>query len=369
MKIGIVTQQIVGNYGGILQNYALQSTLRKLGHTPVTIDYRETYMTLKEYRKRKWRYIRRTIKFKHPEPVGPRYRHRTSAEIERFVDSYIAVTPMVTDYSDKVVRKQNFDCLIVGSDQVWRPIYNPGVMDDMFLRFAEDWDVKRIAYAASFGTGKREINDEVLSVASRLIPKFDYVSVREESGVPLFETYFGFQPDWVADPTLLVKREEYDGIIDGWLKQSATKNSSGQHIFKYILDNRSETDAALEILQDKLNVSDIKTVEDQDKTVSIEMWLNNIRGSRMVLTDSFHGTIFSIIFQKPFVAFCNKDRGADRFLSILSRFGLQDRLVYEDTAKEDIIKAALAPIDWSSVQSKLESFREESLSKLSEALK
>lgn len=367
MKIGIVTQQIVGNYGGILQNFALQTALRKMGHEPFTIDYRESYMSLREYRKRKWRYIRRTVKFKHPEPVGPRYRQRSSEEIENFVSKYISVTPPVTDYADKKVRKRNFDCLIVGSDQVWRPIYNVGVMEDMFLRFARDWNVKRIAYAASFGTGEREFAGSLLEEAKGLIQKFDYVSVREESGVGLFESYFGCKPKWVADPTLLLGKSDYERLIaDKFPADNCAPGSP--FIFKYVLDNKEETDKALGTLSEKLSMPDIRSVADQDKTVSIERWLRYLRDAGLVLTDSFHGTIFSIIFHVPFVSVCNKDRGADRFYAILSRLGLENRLVSEDTPGEEIIKVALSPVDWEMVDRKLASFKEESLRELKNAL-
>lgn len=366
MKIGILTQQILGNYGGILQNFALQKVLRAMGHKAVTIDYRESLIDKKEYRRLRWRYIRKFVKFKHPDPVGPRYRQRSSKSVAKFVSRYMKMTQVVVDYTDPKVKKQKFDCLIVGSDQVWRPIYNHMVLEDMFLRFARGWDVKRIAYAASFGTSEKEFDDNTLKMATELIHDFDYVSVREKSGVELFVSYFGFRPDWVADPTLLLDRRVYDDVADKSCVQRQIVPQS--YIFKYVLDCSESIDKSLAAIAEKVSVEEVISAGNYDKNVSLQDWLRSIRDARMVLTDSFHGTVFSIIFQVPFIAVCNYDRGADRFYSLLERLGLEDRLTNRETPIEELVNMALAPIDWANVESKLSAFKEESLDKLRKAL-
>lgn len=366
MKIGIVTQQIVGNFGGILQNFALQTILKELGHEPITIDYRDPFMTRKEYRKRKWRYIRRTIKFKHPEPVGPRFRQRNSKATDQFVSKYIVETPIVTDYNDKSLLKQKFDCLLVGSDQVWRPEYNQGVMEDMFLNFARNWNVKRIAYAASFGTDKQEFSDNLIKNASLLVSKFEFISVREKSGIDLFETYFGQRPEWVADPTLLIDRIIYNNLISQ--TYNLDTNTSGKQLFKYVLDKSSQLDRITETLHKQFGIDNIIEIGDQDKSVSVISWLKEIRDAAFVFTDSFHGTIFSIIFHVPFISLCNESRGAERFLSLLKLFGLESRLITNNSQSEIILKQAMMDIDWEDVDNRLFKFREKSMTYLKNAL-
>ena len=107
--------------------------------------------------------------------------------------------------------RYEYDAYVVGSDQVWRPNYNP-FMKAMFLGITEREDVKRIAYAASFGTSKWEFSPQMTSECAVLAKKFDMITVREKSGVDLCREYFGVEATWVLDPTMLLNREDYEKV-------------------------------------------------------------------------------------------------------------------------------------------------------------
>ena len=149
MKIGILTQPFRGNYGGILQNWALQRTLRSMGHEPVTIDIlpRPTI----------GRFILSTIKsfvlwfIPSRRRTFQKWSDKRNPLFEDFVNRQIVKTHVCRRYSMDIVEEYGLEALLVGSDQTWRPMYNVGMLSDMFLGFACDFTGKKVAYAASFG--------------------------------------------------------------------------------------------------------------------------------------------------------------------------------------------------------------------------
>ena len=142
MKVAIVTQPLMANYGGILQNYALQQVLKQLGHEPVTIDWLPT-TPLKWYLRGLLRMIVKGVPYRRLFCVR-------SEPFETFVRSRLNLTPTVRCYRKSLVK--DMDALLAGSDQVWRPGYSPRLLPDMFFRFAGDFRGIRMSYAASFGT-------------------------------------------------------------------------------------------------------------------------------------------------------------------------------------------------------------------------
>lgn len=272
-------------------------------------------------------------------------------------------------YSDvdmrKIIRKRKYDAFIVGSDQVWREEYSPRIQP-YFLDFLSEADGrKRIAYAASFGKEHDYISPENMSECRRLLEHFDAVSVREAEGVDIVRREFGReQVEKVLDPTLLLSESDYGRIID------ARERRNKPYLATYILD---QTNDKANIIGDvaaerglSVNAVDIEVRPGKMSTIS--QWLANFADADFVVTDSFHGCVFSIIFGKSFIAIANAERGLGRFLSLLGDFDLMDRLVYgpdDFTARR---RQLLAPIDYASVRQRHEALRRHSLAWLKTAL-
>lgn len=357
MKIGIVTQPLSRNYGGILQNYALQQTLIKLGHTPYTFDLEISYT---------WRIwaistivniIKRIIgrPYKSPQTV---YAVRSQEKILRsFVEKNIAIIkPRVKCLTDNSISKNNLDAIIVGSDQVWRPKYNYCI-EDMYLDFAKLLDIKRIAYAASFGTDEWEYTKKQTIVCKSLVQIFDAISVREKSGVDLCKKHFGVDATYLLDPTLLLTMEEYKQLL------THIPESKSKYLFAYMFEQTDEKIKYVTRYAESLGLEVvIKGAEEKlSEEDSVENWLANFRDAKYVITDSFHGSVFSIIFNKPFVALGNKVRGMTRFYSLFELFGLENCLV--DMSENEFVTDH--NIEWTKVNAKIDACRNKSFEFLS----
>lgn len=351
MKIGIVTQPLNRNYGGILQNYALQTVLRHLGHTPVTIDY---MWSLRWYR-----YLISTIKtalvWCIPGHRRDFVRFRPKRKIKKlddFISRHISTTGYVYKYTESIIDKYNLEAVVTGSDQVWRPMYNPD-LKDMYLDFVRNDDIRRIAYAASFGTSELEYTNDIIRSCRKAADRLTAVSVREESGVTLCREYFAIKAEHVLDPTLLLSKEDYMDLSSG------VPRHSHRYIGTYILDEKPIYKEVAEKIRDNTPGLGMRSVEGNDKSLSPDEWIALFRDAEFIITDSFHGTVFSIIFQKPFITFCNHSRGADRFRSLLAPLGLMDRLVDYDSCDPD--RLIDQKIDWDKVGRLLSEKRVESI--------
>lgn len=158
MKIGILTQHFLLNYGGIIQNYALQQVLMKLGHEPLTFEHDTCYSRTRWFL-RTVKHILRNRSFRNL-PVYPIYKGRIgNKNFIKFVLKNIKSVP-VTDFTPSLTAQYGIDAYVVGSDQVWRPAFNLGPrLGNMFLNFADD-KVKKFSYAASFGCKEWEYTKE-----------------------------------------------------------------------------------------------------------------------------------------------------------------------------------------------------------------
>ncbi len=357
MKIAILTQPLKTNYGGILQNYALQTVLRKLGHEPVTIDYDCRYTKVRWMMGR----VKSVLAGTNHHIQFPRYNRAGQENLNRFIHENIIMTKPVNAPTKEIFDSIHSDAVIVGSDQVWAPACNVPIdyLGNMFLDFAPDFKGKRIAYAASFGGGEWTYTPRWTEICRKLAKRFDAVSVREDSGVRLCRDYLGVDATHVLDPTLLLTVDDYKKLLGQREKQSKT-------LFAYILDTSDEKVGFLKKVADKFGLElFIKGANDDLQWEdSIEGWLSDIRDAAMVVTDSFHGTVFAILFHRPFLSIVNNKRGADRFTSLLGKLGLMDRLINETTIIEDITN----DINWNAVEEKLKVERNSSLDFLRNSL-
>ncbi|HOG19855.1 MAG TPA: polysaccharide pyruvyl transferase family protein [Salinivirgaceae bacterium] len=373
MKIGILTQPLHTNYGGILQNYALQTVLKKMGHEVWTVD-----------RDRKTpSYIIKQLLLLLPYKKAKIRAWMTNKELQiieqftgEFIKKNINVTEKVfsTNKLKRVTSKHDFDAYIVGSDQVWRPQYSPCIYN-YFLDFALKLNIKRVAYSASFGVDTWEFTESQTQKCKELAQQFDAISVREITGIDLCDKHLDVKAVQTLDPTLLLNKEEYLKLIN---LDSSSQNKG--KIFTYILDQNSKKNDVILWLENNLNLKsfqimpEIYTVEHFAKTKKIDLkkcvfkpveeWLNSFVDAEFIITDSFHGVIFSIIFRKQFLVVGNEKRGLSRFTSLLNLLGLEERLI------TDIPNVSLLSnkIDFDKVYIELNKHKELSLNFLTQAL-
>lgn len=361
MKIGILTQPLQANYGGLLQNYALQQTLVRAGHEVETIDWEGGSGLRAMLYRMKVRVLHAFLPNRF-SPLKYKPNNNEQAIIQRntnhFINTYINHTEAIHSY-DGFVRqaaKGGYDAYVVGSDQCWRPCYN-AFLPSMFLDFVQDKQVKRIAYAASFGTDKWEFSPQQTAVCASLAQKFDLVTVREDSGVTLCKDYLGVDAVHVLDPTMLLSKEDYIQIIE---KEQEPKSDGT--LFNYILDpdakkstfiDKVAQENGLKVFQvlpkcqaETRTRKDVKSRIDDCVFPGVSTWLRAFMDAEMTVVDSFHGMVFSIIVNKPFWVIGNAHRGMSRFTSLLKVFHLENRLL--DASGLDDVDLSQS-IDWESV--------------------
>lgn len=368
--VQILTHPIIGNYGGILQNYALSLCLTNIG-VYNNLQMRESNLVnrYKSNRSLYWKcrvisFLKRYLKFNYNVSVF---------ELEKVGKAFYLL------FGDKQVQKKSefVDSgripVVVGSDQVWRKMYvdTEGGICFYFLHLlTSEIRAQSISYAASFGSDEWEGSPEETEECGRLLREFKAVSVREHSGVKICKDVFGVDAVQMPDPTLLLHPEDYGKIIDSektWLPE-------GKYVAAYVLD---ETAGKAELLQNSAKSVDMQlqhlmphadAKKGRDRfPISVPQWLRLIRDCEYFITDSFHGCVFAIIFNKPFVCLGNEGRGNARFDTLLGTFGLEDRMI-TDATPEKVLKVLNTPIDWARVNAIHDAERERGINFLKENL-
>lgn len=351
----ILTHPILSNYGGILQALALQHTISKCDRKAAIVDYLPLWLRShlrskgKKEKLRDWILLIRVL-------LGSAT-NQLPAYIVQYLFAPFKKVFMHTwqpDMQRKHLLNETDCAYIVGSDQVWRAIYTRAIETApfFFLDFATEAQRRRsFAYAASFGSEEWEGTPEETTECARLLKDFKAVSVREHSGIRICREVFGVDAVQMPDPTLLLEPEDYSRLIRRWW----TRRLAQPSMAVYLLD---ETDEKKQIFlaaaeQANLYLQHLTPHGDAPKAMdriplSIPQWLRCIRDSECVLTDSFHGCVFSIIFNKSFVCLGNDARGSARFDSLLSTFGLQERLLI-NPSPEQVVKTLRTAIDWERV--------------------
>lgn len=370
MKIAILTQPLNHNYGGLLQAFAIQKALKKyFNYSDVTtIDIYYGHSKFSEIKM----FIKKVLKVVFFGYKKLRKNNLTEEDFQKviinmtaFKNKYISLSSKrYTKANIRLLKNLNFDAYIVGSDQVWRPKYSPNILS-FFLDFVGDKTSKKISYAASFGVDSLEYKKRLLKKCSKFLNDFDAISVREKGAINLCKNSFNVNDvKLVLDPTLLLEIDDYKNILN---KENLI---STKQIMYYVLDEEfSKPEVEYEISnflnmplkkimpQSFVKEKDLK-ISDKHIYPPVEEWLEGFISSEFIVTDSFHGTIFSILFNKQFITVGNKERGMSRFESIISLFGLEDRLVLN---KKDLKKTLNKKINYDLVNTKLEKWREHSL--------
>lgn len=377
MKIGILTLPLNSNYGGVLQAYALQTVLKRMGHDVLEVELKKNLrwqypplwkIPLSFGKRFLFKYI---VRRKNQKILLERYERKIYPllvhDILEFISKYIKQFKV-----DKFIDcKGKFDAFVCGSDQIWRYKYYlffEGDIANVYLKFLGDDSCKRIAYAASFGTDNWEYPAKETAECKNWIQKFDAVSVREETGVKLCSTYYDIKAKHVLDPTMLLSKDDYVDLIE----KSDVPKSTG-NLFCYILDNTDEKMNVVKNIEKQRHLSSFfmkgdcgNWTEDLEKRIQppVESWLRAFYDSEFIVTDSFHACVFSILFHKQFLVIGNKERGLARIYSLLSMFGLEDRLTSDTGLDINRMKT----IDYDRVDEILAKHREESRTFLIQAL-
>lgn len=349
MRVAILSLVLHTNYGGILQSYALQTALERMGHE-VEVLSTSYKISMPPMYKMPFCYLKRLankiIKDKNT-PIFYEQKLKKEYSIisqntQKFIDEYIHVR-MIESFSE--IKESDYDAIIVGSDQVWRPIYFEeqwkSSIDNAFLKFTKGWNVKRISYAASFGVDKSEYSEEQKKSCGDLLNRFDFVSVREDAGVKLCKDLFGVSAVKCCDPTMLLSIDDYKQLIP-----QSTISFNGK-LLTYSLDKSESLQKIIDKVSKEKDLTpyEINIVNNGVKP-SVESWIKGFSDAEFVITDSFHACVFSMIFNKPFLVVGNKSRGMSRFISLLKQFGQENRLIScVDDLSEEIINQKLGDIE------------------------
>lgn len=322
MKIGILTFHCACNYGAVLQCYALRTYIASLGHDVSVVDYRPKAL-VDGY---KWFDIRR---FWGRTPS--RFIEKTRAELKvitsrrarysrfaEFVSSHLNLSPRVYTVDSSVL--QGYDLIIIGSDQVWNITITKGY-DPLYWGRFNRAKAKLISYAASMENGMID-QKEVLA----RLKNFDKVSVRESSlATQLTSLVNSSDVETVVDPTLLLGRDKWDKLQG--------RRIEGDYLLFYQVRQAPEAFRAAEDLARKKGlrlvcVSAKPELENSPElaAASVEDFVTAFRNASYVVTTSFHGTVFSLIYEKDFVCFDIEDGKGSRQRDLLSALGLEERV-------------------------------------------
>lgn len=342
------------NFGAILQSYALSKTIDKLGYEVKVINYRNQ--------------------------ISESITDRLSVQnLNEFRINHIPYTlPCYTD-EDLTRLNNDFDTFIVGSDQVWNYNYLKWAFPDniakYFLNFVSPTK-KIISYAASFAEDNWSGNANEVEEAIQALSRFSHISVREKSGVNICKNIFKVDSNHVLDPTFLLDNDEYENIIS----EENVHTIDKKYILYFSLDNDLEsTINTNENLINFSNQNKLKIVNAKGEQINylgnnfikyhtISQWLSYIKNSDLVITDSYHGIIFSIIFKRQFIALQRDYAGNERLNSLFSLLKISDKYV-KDLNSIDINSQYKNKIDYNSIYKILKIERSNSLSFLENSLR
>lgn len=308
-NIGIITFQNANNYGAVYQAFALKKTVEKLGHNVQVINYDSPAMGLKAVQQR---------------------------QFKEFIDEHLNLTK---EYSQKAeIDASEFDAIISGSDQVWNPRLT-GYDMTYFLDFAGE-DIKKVSYAASIGLNG-DLFMEHKNVFEKYVPWFEGISLREETHVEYIQSIAKDKKVIASiDPSLLLTSKEY---LDAFgLKDDRSEDYI--FVFSYALDPKMYDFANMLSLKSGYKIVAISPYTAGSfvdgsrvlKNVPPVEWLQLFNKAKLVITDSFHGMMFSIVFNKPFYAYTPNRSNVARVTDVLKKLGLEDRKLTNVTGVKDV---------------------------------
>lgn len=356
MKVGILTFHRACNYGAVLQCYALQEVLKSLGHEVEVVDYRshhieKTYKIIKTYNG-----IRTLIR----SLLTMRFTARQQKNFKTFRDSYLCISKE-SYHNVSELANSDYDCYVIGSDQVWSQRINYGYDDVYWGNFLPS--KRKVSYAASMGGHEPFTHNEIIRIQG-LLDNFYSISVREDVlKADLESIYHRKRIEHVLDPTLVALPEVYESIL--------VKPAISNYVLYYQQGHHPFTKEIVSHVARKLNCSVIVIAGEVEKynvpcqhyslaNLSVPEFLGYFKYASFVFASSFHGTAFSIIFEKDFYYVGNAR--VERSKSLLDNLGLPERLIYSDKLVEPIL------VNYDSIKEKKAKWVDESITYLKQSL-
>ena len=284
------------------------------------------------------------------------YSRRSGGNSSEFERKYLYSTEQITSPQQFQKLNDAFTHFITGSDQVFRAEW---VSNRWFLDFV-DLSHNKIAMAASFGTGALSVNKLRELQVKYLLRRFNSISIRELSGVRLCRD-LGADAEYVIDPVFLIDPQNYIDII----QNSTYHMEDNKYVLGYFLDISEEKRAQIESVAAHYNLDVLMA----DNHMPIEKFLHIINHAEFVLTDSFHGLCFCLIFQKEYACYFNKMRGNDRFETLIEVLGISKDKFLSENGERSALKALQYPEDWEKVNRNILEQREKGVQWLMNALK
>lgn len=371
MKICVITLHTVNNYGSVLQTYATNYILEKMGHQVIFVDYwrknntidsridnllNKSYLHKFSFLWKRNNIIKKTISF-----LLKQFSKKRNRSTRSFIKKNIKLTRPYYSFTDLLKSPPLADIYVTGSDQVWNSIWNEGIEKPYYLEFAPTGK-KRIAFAASIGMN--EIPENEVMEMKEMLKKYNAISVREQSGVELLKK-IGIDSQLILDPTLMLKKDE-------WIKTAYPIKRKKPFIVVYQLNINHDMDKYVEQLARKKKIDVIRLSygrSDKKKygkwilMPRVEDFLGYLYYSKLIITDSFHITSFALNLNKQFITF-SPQRFSTRITNILKLTHTERRLItnYNDYSLID------EEIDWETVNGVLEIERKKGMRWLRDAL-
>lgn len=356
MKIGILTFHCAHNYGAVLQCYALQETLKSLGHEVEVIDYRPKFLTYPKYINfsniKNGSIASKVRKLIREVTILPKKNIRYYV-YDKFINQRLELSEHSKDYS---YISSEYDVYIIGSDQVWNKKITNGYHNPYFAIFSfPKKNKKYISYAASMESEDITKDTDILK---KLLANFDSISVREESLQQLLQPLSEKPINLVLDPTLIANK-----II--WHKLAIEPKIKKKYVLVYEVRTSPHTIQFANHIAQQLNAEVIRLFawvdrfnnKNEYKCESPEKFLGWFKNAECIVTTSFHGTAFSIIFEKPFYTMKLENEGNSRSYSLLNRLCIADRII----SWESFTDLNFTNINYSRINSKLSDFKQESI--------
>ncbi len=354
MKVGIITFHWGANHGAMLQAYASAKYLQSKNAQVQIIDYYPQNQELS---------MKNALKLSHPRVMLDRL---SAYRKEQRVAPFRKKLPLTKRYytnKELIDNPPDFDVLLTGSDQVWNPYFimhgeGQNVTTPVyFLNFGKE-NCKKVALSVSFGCS--EYPENAGSIAKPLIEKFDYISVRENTGLKILENMGAFNGVVTADPTSLLTAQDISELCDNVPKRN------GDFVSKCIL--RKQNAETKKLINTLVSAKGVGSVIDIEKE-SMEKWLSSIRDSAFVVTNSFHCVMMCLKLHTPFVVVAESGAKAgmnDRLFTLLQHFSLNDLIVSDKNI--DFKSVVNKEIDWDFVDNKMLKYAESLIGYLDEAI-
>ncbi len=344
--VGIVGCWYWGNYGSLLNGYATYSIIKSLGLNPLNIVTPNNGF----------------------EPHAKKF-----FDVVYPSEAISEVLPFerLGEYNDVC------DAFVTGSDQIWNNATSLPYSKYFHLDFVAD-DKTKVSFATSFGNSVAPVNEDTKNIHSQLLQRYSAISVREDIGVDICKKYYGVKATQLMEPVLDVDVEEWKRLAS----YSDYPEEEQPYLLAYILDPTSEKANAIKYYAEKLGLKYINVLDGfsgrhaaNKAKLNLPNTLPNITcydllkymsKASFIISDSFHGTVFAIAFNKPFISITNKQRGISRFQTLLGKLGLMERLVDDKIIPHD--DKFLKNIEYSHINELIRSERERAVDWLKNAL-